>query len=302
MAVKVSVIIATHNHAHFLPECLASVKRQTYQDYEVIVINNGSTDNTEEVIKERAWEKLRYFYQEDTGSVAGPRNTGIRLAKGKFVAFLDSDDLWYKHKLEKVMSVFEYHPEIDIISHDVLMRIYGKVGPVAKVGPKGENMFKQLLSKNCLAGSGTVVKKQVMDDIGGFDESSCFVHAEDYETWLRIAYKDYNFYFINECLGENRVHKSNLSHDFVVVISNEINVIDKHFGLLRNKNILDYYLWRRRKANLLITMAYRLHMNKYPYQNIILSILRSICCDPIIILILIRNGVIRMIKRVKGGK
>ena len=123
---KVSVIIPTHNHAHFLPKCLESVKTQTYSDYEIIVINNGSTDNTEEVIKRFGWNNLRYHYQQDTGSVASPRNTGIRLARGKYVAFLDSDDLWYPEKLRKTMRILEESPDIDILSHDLFMIREGK--------------------------------------------------------------------------------------------------------------------------------------------------------------------------------
>ena len=103
----ISVVVATHNHAHFLPECLSSIKSQTYTNYELIVVDNGSNDNTKEVVENFAWDKLNYCYQRDTGSVAGPRNTGIRLSKGKYVAFLDSDDLWHSQNLKKTMEVLE---------------------------------------------------------------------------------------------------------------------------------------------------------------------------------------------------
>lgn len=232
---KVSVIIATHNHAHFLPECLTSVKTQSYKNYEVIVVDNGSTDSTQKVIHDLAWEKLRYHYQEDTGSVAGPRNTGSRLAKGEYLAFLDSDDLWYTQKLKRVMQILEIQPEIDIISHSLQMIKNGKKIAVLKSGPLRKDMFKLLLCGNRLLGSATVVKKSVLFEVGGFDERKDFVHAEDYETWLKIAYLKKRFYFINEILGAYRLHDYNLSYDFERVRMNEINVINEYFKNLKCK-------------------------------------------------------------------
>lgn len=231
---KVSVIIATHNHAHFLLECLGSVKSQTYRNYEVIVVNNGSTDNTKQVVRDLAWDELRYYYQNDTGSVAGPRNAGIKLAKGEYVAFLDSDDLWYEKKLEKVMGILEKNPDIDILSHDLYLVRPGKQKKILRSGPLKKDMFKSLLIKNSVFGSATVVKRTVMVEIGGFDESKNCIHVEDGELWLKLAQLGKKFYFINEPLGEYRVHGSNLSLDFETVLFNEKTTIDKYFKNLKN--------------------------------------------------------------------
>ncbi|MFA5034361.1 MAG: glycosyltransferase family A protein, partial [Candidatus Margulisiibacteriota bacterium] len=145
MIPKVSVVIAAHNHAHFLPDCLGSVKAQTYPDYEVIVIDNGSTDNTKETVQKLAWDKLRYHYQADTGSVAGPRNTGTKLARGEYVAYLDSDDSWRPDKLAKVMKVLVDRPEIDLVTHELVTMINGRPGEVLHVGRNSEDAFHQLL-------------------------------------------------------------------------------------------------------------------------------------------------------------
>ncbi|MDD5617768.1 MAG: glycosyltransferase [Candidatus Omnitrophica bacterium] len=238
---KVSVIIPTHNHVHFLPECLASVKSQTYQDYEVIVINNGSTDSTEELIQNLKWDKLRYYYQNDTGSVAGPRNTGIKMSLGEYIAFLDSDDVWYEQKLEKVMQVFQKHPETDIVSHD-LWEVENKQKVRILTGKQDRpDMFEQfLLCGNCVCD--VVIKRNSLNQLGGFDESKDFVHVEDYELWLRMAYLHKKFYFLNECLGEYRKHSSNLSNDFNSVFKNEINVIKKHFKNYKGKNALEKFI------------------------------------------------------------
>jgi len=231
----ISVVVAAHNHAHFLSECLFSVKAQTCKDYELIVVDNGSTDNTREVVDNLAWDKLRYHYQQDTGSVAGPRNTGIRLAKGKYVAFLDSDDFWYPQKLERVIRVLKDHPEVDIISHAMFQREEGKEKILMNVGPLRKNMFAFLLGGNRLLGSATVVKKDVLCEMQGFNERKDFVHAEDYDLWLKIAYSNGNFFFISQPLGEYRVHASNLSHDFAAVFRHEINVLNAHIKNFKSR-------------------------------------------------------------------
>lgn len=277
---EISIIIPTHNHAHFLPECLASVKAQTYKNYEVIVINNGSTDNTEQVVSDLAWDRLQYHYQDDTGSVAGPRNTGIKLANGEYVAFLDSDDVWYEKKLEKVMEVLENDPQIDICSHDLFFVRPGRKKITIKTGPLRDNMFENLLIRNRLLGSATVVKKNVMVEIGGFDGCSDFIHAEDYETWLRIAYLSKKFHFINEVLGEYRAHSSNLSLDFERVLLNEKNVIRKH---LKNFNstipFYSYFLYNHRLSGIYFNMGVQYCFRK-KYTKGLFNFARSFMMSP----------------------
>lgn len=277
---KVSVIIPTHNHANFLPESLTSVKNQTYKNYEVIVVNNGSTDNTEQVIRNLTWDKLRHHFQDDTGSVAGPRNTGIRLASGEYVAFLDSDDLWYENKLEKVMSVLENNKEIDILSHDLYMSRQGKKKRLIRVGPLKDDIFKSLLIKNCLLGSATVVKRKVMLEVEGFDESKHFVHTEDYETWLRIAYLKKNFYFINEPLGEYKVHSFNLSFDFENVLLHEKNVIDKHIQNFKNNVPFEKYLLYCAHLSVIYSKMSIQYFFRRKYCKCIYSFLKAFLLNP----------------------
>lgn len=277
---RVSVIIPSHNHAHFLPECLASVKAQTYQDYEVIVVNNGSTDNTEEVIRNSTWDKLRYHYQEDSGSVARPRNTGIRLARGECVAFLDSDDLWYEKKLEKIMKVLDNDPSIDIISHDLYIAREGKEKKIARCGPLSKDMVKSLVVKNRLFGSATVVKKNVMLEINGFDESKDFIHVEDCEAWLRIAHLGKKFYFINEVLGEYRVHSSNLSNDFESVLRNAKKLVDTHFKKIRSKiPFYCYFVYLYRLSDIYFKFSVQYFFRK-KYLKSLYNLLKSVILNP----------------------
>jgi len=277
---KISVIIGTHNHAHFLSECLNSVKSQVYKNYEVIVVDNGSTDNTKEVIEDLAWDKLNYYYQKDTGSVASPRNTGIRIAKGKYIAFLDSDDLWYSQKLKKIMEVLEVGSDIDIISHHMWLKRMGRKRILLKAGPIKKDMFKFLLTQNRFIGSATVIKKDILLEIGGFDERKDFVHVEDYETWLRIAFLGKKFAIIDKALGEYRIHDSNLSHDFQRALLNEINVVNKHFRNCKTK-ISFYKLFLRSipLSRVFLTMGVRYFLQQQ-YLKGFLNILKSLFINP----------------------
>jgi len=278
----ISVVIATHNYARFLPECLTSVKCQTYDNYELIVVDNGSTDNTKEVIKNLAWDKLHYHYQNNTGSVAGPRNTGIRLAKGKYVAFLDSDDFWYSQKLKKTVEILKNDPKIDILSHHMWVNGGGRI--LVKVGPLKKNMFRFLLTLNRLLGSATVVKKDILTKINGFDERKDFVHVEDYETWLRIAAVGGKFAFINEALGEFRIHESNLSHDFERALSNEVKVIDKHFSNFKCRiPFCKLFLKSISLSRIFLTMGVKQFLQKQ-YAKGFFNIVKSFFINPTLVL------------------
>ncbi|MCX5713771.1 MAG: glycosyltransferase [Candidatus Omnitrophica bacterium] len=235
---EVSVIIPTHNHAHFLPKTLSSVREQAYDNYEVIVVDNGSTDDTRRVVENIKWQALRYVYQEDSGSAAGSRNTGIRLAKGEYIAFLDSDDVWYKDKLTKVMDIFKQNPEIGLVCNDEYCRKGDKLVSYLKYGPDEPGMFEKLLFfGNRLSGSGTTVKREWLIRVGCFDESKKYIHVEDYDLWLKLAKAGCRFYFLNQPLGEFILHDSNLSNDITTQMANARQVMKKHFFVYENRYV-----------------------------------------------------------------
>lgn len=272
-----SVIIPTHNHAHFLPRTINCVRNQTFNDYEVIVVDNGSTDNTRQIIESMEWDKLRYIYQKNSGSAAGSRNTGLRLAKGKYIAFLDSDDIWYASKLAKVMDVFLSDPEIDVICNDEKLRVGDKITSYLKYGPYENSMFeKMLFFGNRLSGSATTVKRELMLKIGGFDESKKYVHVEDYDAWLSLAKLGCRFYFINEPLGEYVLHDSNLSYEIGRQMHNLRNVLLKQYMSFKdNKRPFHLYLFIRAYAITYLRQLRRYlqylkakYLNKYLQKSI----------------------------------
>src|SRR4030042_587586 len=110
---KVSVIITTYNRVHFVCEAIDSVLNQTFKDFEIIVVDDGSTDNTKEALK-RYSKNIFYIYQSNKGR-SQARNTGLKVAKGDYIAFLDDDDIWVPHKLEKQVAFMDSNPNIGLV-------------------------------------------------------------------------------------------------------------------------------------------------------------------------------------------
>lgn len=205
----VTVVIPTHNRAYLIARTIRYVLEQTYDDFEVLVVDNGSADNTSEVVTGIGDVRVNYIYQENSGSPASPRNTGILRALGAYVAFLDDDDVWYPSKLERTMAVFNKAPEIDVVCHNENVRRFGKIQGVNHYGPAVPDMYQRLLfGGNCLSGSATMVKTQALREVGGCREEREYFEIEDYDLWMRLARDGKRFAFIEEPLGEFVVHKT----------------------------------------------------------------------------------------------
>ncbi len=201
---KVSVVIPAWNAEAFIHKTLESVKKQTYTDYEIIVVDDGSGDETEKEVRNfLAAESVNgKCIRQENKKIAGARNTGMRAAQGEFIALLDHDDLWYPDKLEKVMAEFEDHPEVDLIGHHINMTKDGKLVATIRKGPASPRMYERLLLVgNALAPSATVFRKDKALAIGGFRENPEFNTVEDYDFWMRMS-RVSKFRFIDEVLAE----------------------------------------------------------------------------------------------------
>ena len=204
----VSVVIPSYNSAHHITETLESVFNQTYQPREIIVVDDGSTDDTRSVL-EKYRDRIIYVYQKNAGEPAA-RNTGIRRASGDFIAFLDADDLWLPNKLELQMDYFEKRPEVALVYTD--MKQFDENGIThesikewLKMSPPSGYIFPQLFAET-LFGSGTVVfRKSSVEKVGFFDET--FFVGSDYEMWLRMA-RHFKFGYVDEPLMMYRHHAS----------------------------------------------------------------------------------------------
>lgn len=207
----VSVIIPTHNRAAYIMDALESVWAQSYLDYEIIIVDDGSTDHTAEVLEPLSEDgKIRYVFQENQGESAA-RNHGIRLATGKYIAFLDSDDLFLPLKFEKQVMYLDQHPDVGLVHS-----WYGKFDDDGNdLGVRNTSKFSgwfypQILMEwsILMAVPCIMVPKVVLDEVGEFDEEQFW--GPDLDMWRRIA-RRFAIGVIPEVLSKIRVHPGNVS-------------------------------------------------------------------------------------------
>jgi glycosyltransferase involved in cell wall biosynthesis len=250
--VTVSVVIPAYNAADFIERTLDSVLAQTYRSYEVIVVDDGSSDGTHQVVERwlaRTGVKGRCIRQPN-GKIAAARNTGMKASRGEFIALLDHDDLWDPHKLEVVMAEFQSHPDVDLICHNERITRNGKTVGVTRNGPWVEDMYESLLFKgNTLSPSATVVRKAKALSIGGFRENPEFNTVEDYDFWMRLSQRA-RFHFLDRVLGEYTLLERAASRSIEYHTTNAESILKEHlrsrFG--DNPGLLARLRTRRRLA------------------------------------------------------
>jgi GT2 family glycosyltransferase len=183
----VTVIIPTFNRAHKIPRAIASVLYQTFADYEILVVDDGSEDATHEVLT-RFRSHIKWITHSKNLGVSAARNTGIRESHSPLIAFLDSDDYWLPDKLAAQVSFFSEHPEaVACQTEELWIRRGARVNPMKKhFKPSGE-IFEPSLKLCVVSPSAVVVKRSLLEEVGVFDEG--FPVCEDYDLWLRVSWK-----------------------------------------------------------------------------------------------------------------
>jgi glycosyltransferase involved in cell wall biosynthesis len=225
---RVTVIMPSYNHARFIGEAIESVLGQTFGDLELIIVDNASTDNTREVVgRYLADPRVRAIWREENGGVAVARNEGLALARGEFVAFLDSDDLWLPEKLEKQLPLFDGPLRPGLVYCD--MYCFGESGVYPKTvfqarGP-GEPCpgvaLADLAVRNWIQVPTVVVRASCIAKVGLFDAS--LTRTDDYDMWLRIA-AEYPLACVPEALAMYRLHAAQAHRDRREMLSQEIAV------------------------------------------------------------------------------
>ncbi len=228
---KVSVIIPAYNVAPYIGETLTSVFAQTFTDYEVIIINDGSPDTEEfERALEPFKERIRYLKQENRGA-SSARNTGLRAARGEFVAFLDADDLWLPSYLEDQLAVIHAR-NCDLVCADALIvgespdagRTYFEA--VMDSAPPNEVTFLDLLSgERSLITSGVLVRREPVMEVGLFDEQ--LRNAQDLDLWLRLARHGARLSYLPRVLLKYRARLNSLTGDPINSHLRELLIFEK---------------------------------------------------------------------------
>lgn len=252
-----SVVIPAYNAANFIKGALDSVRLQKFSNYEIVVVDDGSSDNTLEVVR-------RYFIDypllkhlivnQNNKGIGVARNTGIKTANGEFVAFLDADDRWHKDKLLKIKQYCKLHPDVDLVCHDEHLVKNGRILKRIKHGPY--TSYKELLFKgNCLSTSAVVVRRNKLFEAGLFSENLDFNGVEDYELWLRLS-KICKIGYLHEVLGVYNIHGAGITNNIEEHLQHSFNVTDSHYLNWPNKNPTYRKLIDKRKSELMRATAF----------------------------------------------
>ncbi len=219
----VSVIIPTYNSARYVTTAIDSVLAQTVDDFEVLVVDDGSTDNTRELLSHRG-QSVRYLYQNNAG-VSAARNHGIAQSRGRYIAFLDADDIWLPHKLERQLTALDTAPATQLcysahfVVDDALQAL-----SVRRSG-HGNSALEALLFRGNVVGSpSSVIVERGLMESEGFDTR--LSHSADWDMWIRLARRA-SFLYVDEPLIKYRRHDTNMSRNIALMESDSLLVLHK---------------------------------------------------------------------------
>ena len=246
----VSVIIHTYNNEKFIGETIESVLNQTYKDYEIIVVDDGSVDGTRDALLPYM-HGIRYHYKEN-GGIASAKNAGISLSHAEFVAFLDHDDLWVPDKLMLQMECFIENPQAGLVYTKYTSFKNGK--ELRTKPEKGYSgwIFKELLSKSFIQTSTVVVKRECLDAVGPYDET--FSLGDEYDMFLRIS-KKFQCGFIDKGLTRYRVHDTNASNNDFLFDNENLGVYKKVYNNCTDLDGVEKKILRKRIARYSMKVA-----------------------------------------------
>jgi glycosyltransferase involved in cell wall biosynthesis len=223
----ISAIIATYNRAALVTQAVESVLTQAYRPLEVIVVDDGSTDDTARALA-RYGDAVRYVYQENRGPAAA-RNRGIAEASGEVFAFLDADDLWHPEKLRKQWEVLAANPQAGLVHTDVDYWDELRKTKYRRTGPRPDGQgacYPRFFWRNPVTLSTVLLRRSCLQQVGGFDEAIRRPSTEDYDLWFRIA-RHFPFAYLDEPLVTYRLHGSNAVNNSLTIRQAELYVVLK---------------------------------------------------------------------------
>jgi len=228
---RVSVIIPAYNAATYLPHAMESVMRQTFADWEIVLVDDGSTDHTAAVCQEyqSKLQRLQYIHQPNRG-ISAARNTALQAARGEFIALLDADDVWLPQRLERGVKVLDSEPETGLV-HARVARIDGngvvlgqlKVEPKHLSGRIARNIYTRRAHIICPT---AMFRRTCLETIGLFDEA--LRTTEDRDLWFRIA-RRWRVAYIDEVLAYYRLSPLSVTKDLNGLLNGQIQFVSKHY-------------------------------------------------------------------------
>lgn len=224
----VSVVLPTYNRADVLERAIESVLAQSYSDFELVVVDDGSTDDTAAVVEAFDDARVTLVEHADNEGANAARNTGIDESAGEYVAFQDSDDEWHPEKLRKQMDVFENAPASVGVVYTGFRRLHGDDAtyhPGPGVDPKEGAVRKSILGQNFVTTQAAVVRRACFDEVGGFDER--LPRFQDWELWIRVS-REYEFRLVDEPLVTAYDRPDSISNDLEALVEARELIIRKH--------------------------------------------------------------------------
>lgn len=225
---KVSVVIPTHNRPVFLTKAIRSVLEQTYQDVEIIVVDDASNEETARVLERLQDPKIRYFRHAANRGEAASTNTGIRNATGAYIAFLHDDDTWLPQKLELQVRFLDRSDSKIGAVYGGFLRVNAETGKAlgAVIPQKRGYLFRELCSKNCIGVPSTVLlRRECFATVGLFDEDIDV--GSDYDMWIRLS-RRYQFDYIEAPLVLYSVHSNQISANYAMILRGKEAQLRKH--------------------------------------------------------------------------
>lgn len=265
----ISVIIPTYNRAHLVGRAIQSVLDQTYRDFEIIVVDDASIDNTEEVVAGFNDGRIRYIRRRENRGGSAARNTGIKEAKAKFIAFLDSDDEWLSDKLRKQMDRFKISSKKVGVIYCGRCRVWDETQEVAErvIPSLRGDLFVNLLMGCFVQGSTPVIRRDCFRKTGLFDEALPSNH--DWDMWIRLS-RYYEFDFIPQVLVKYHLHGAQMTTDldakmrsreailrkyrvdlskYPSILSSHLSVLGKLSSIKDNRKAASMYFWKAIELN-----------------------------------------------------
>jgi len=275
MSQLISVIIPTFNRSNLILRTIESVLNQSYKNFELIIVDDGSTDNTHEVLNSLINSaKIKYFKRQNAG-VSASRNFGVSRASGEFITFLDSDDEWLSHKLRDQLDYFSQNPHMRIVyGEEIWIRNGKRVNQKAIHKKSGGSIFLACLEQCLIAPSSVMLEKKLFFEMGGFDES--FVVCEDYDLWLKISSLMDIGFITHPIMIKHGGHEDQLSTSFVAMdfwrIKAMQRILNSQHLILEHKNAVMASMKRR---GTILLKGYQKYGNEKDFQ-LIEGILKSL--------------------------
>ena len=297
-----SIIVPTYNHGNFIKRCINSVLCQSYSDWEMIIVNNYSDDDTIEKVKAFKDSRIKLINYRNNGIIAASRNRGIKEASGKWICFLDSDDWWYPEKLKVCFS------EIQKEKSDVIYHYLDKYSKKGKNFLSSVYLFRQvkppvfrdlMLKGNTIPNSGTCIRRSLIKRAGGLEPNSTLVGVEDYDLLLRLSLLTDRFKYIPCALGGYFKGDMNVSSADDKQINRRLAIYEKHSPLLSKEDqkkayafvsigkILIYYKMGRYKDALISCIE------AFMAEEIRIKLFALIIIFPLLMNVVFKNSIFR---------